>query len=236
MPPIVAKPRRLALLVYLTATSPRRFHSRDELIAMFWPEHDDAHGRAALRQAIHVLRRSLGERVVTPRGDTLGIEESRVWCDLCAFHQHWANGDAASVLRLYRGELLPGFHITAAPAFERWLDGERARVRRHAAQAAWTLASVAEQTGDWSRAAALAEAAIEAVPDDEVALRRLLSTYDRLGDRVRAVRTYDAFSARIASEYSVQPAPETQELIRSIRMRMRCREHAPPSTLADMSA
>lgn len=233
---IAAKPRRLALLVYLAASTRRGFHGREELMTLFWPEHDADHARAALRQAIHVIRRCLGNDVVTSRGNAIRIDPDRLWCDLAAFHHLSDRGEPAAALELFKGELLPAFHICSAPAFERWLDEERARVRRRAAQAAWMLAAAAEREGELSRAATWAESALNAVPDDEVALRRLLSTYDRLGDRVRAVRTYDAFSARIASEYSVLPAPETQELIRSIRMRMRCRGHALPSTLGDRPA
>lgn len=232
---LVAKPRRLALLAYLAAASPRRFHSRDELITLFWPEHDEAHGRAALRQAIHVLRRALGDDIITTRGAALRIDDERLSCDLASFHRLYERGETAAALELYRGELLPGFHISAAPAFERWLDAERGRLRYRVAQAAWSLASVAERDGETASAAGWAEAAVQFVPDDEVALRRLLSTYDRLGDRVRAVRTYQEFSVRIAREYAVQPSPETQELIRVIRMRMCCRADSSLAVSAEMA-
>src|SRR5213080_356356 len=53
---LLAQPRRLALLAYLAAGTPRDFRRRDSLVALFWPELDQKHARAALREALHVLR------------------------------------------------------------------------------------------------------------------------------------------------------------------------------------
>ena len=47
---ILTQPRRLALLAYLAVTAPRGFQRRDRLLAMFWPEQDDEHARAALNR------------------------------------------------------------------------------------------------------------------------------------------------------------------------------------------
>src|SRR5437773_9688894 len=48
---LLTRSRRLALLAYLAAATPRGFHRRDTLLALFWPELDQDHARAALRQA-----------------------------------------------------------------------------------------------------------------------------------------------------------------------------------------
>src|SRR2546426_2417448 len=44
---LLAQPRRLALLAYLAAATPRDFQRRDSLVALFWPELDQKHARAA---------------------------------------------------------------------------------------------------------------------------------------------------------------------------------------------
>src|SRR3989475_4150125 len=64
---VLAQPKRVALLAYLAVTP--RFHRRDSLVALFWPDLDQEHARAALRQALHGLRRALGEGVLVTRGD-----------------------------------------------------------------------------------------------------------------------------------------------------------------------
>ena len=65
---LLAQPRRLALLAYLAVAAPRGLHRRDAILTLFWPELDQQHARAALRQALRVIRGSLGA-VLTSRGD-----------------------------------------------------------------------------------------------------------------------------------------------------------------------
>src|SRR6058998_4366724 len=83
---LLSQPRRLALLAYLAAATPRGLHRRDTLLALFWPELDQEHARAALRQALHVLRTALGADVVVTRGDDdIGLDSGLLWTDVAAF-------------------------------------------------------------------------------------------------------------------------------------------------------
>src|SRR6266550_3676088 len=85
---LLGQPRRLALLAYLAAASPQGFHRRDTLLALFWPELDQEHARAALRQALHVVRDALGGDTVTSRGDEeIGLDFAQVSCDVAAFER-----------------------------------------------------------------------------------------------------------------------------------------------------
>ena len=56
------QPKRLALLAYLAAARPFGPHRRDVLTGLFWPELDDTRARAALRQALHGVRKTLEDR------------------------------------------------------------------------------------------------------------------------------------------------------------------------------
>src|SRR6266702_97246 len=119
---LLGQPRRLALLAYLAAASPQGFHRRDTLLALFWPELDQEHARAALRQALHVVRDALGGDAVTSRGDEeIGLDFAQVSCDVAAFESALRNGQLEEALDLYRGALLEGFFISDAPVFERCL-------------------------------------------------------------------------------------------------------------------
>src|SRR5256885_12406839 len=120
---LLGQPRRLALLAYRAAATPRRLHRRDSLVALFWPELDQEHARAALRQALHGLRHSLGEGVLVTRGDEdIGVAPEQVRCDVVEFERAAQAGQLADALDLYRGDLLEGFFIRGAPAFEQWLQ------------------------------------------------------------------------------------------------------------------
>jgi DNA-binding SARP family transcriptional activator/tetratricopeptide (TPR) repeat protein len=217
---LLAQPKRVALLAYLAAARPRRFHRRDSLLALFWPELDQEHARAALRQALHGLRRSVGEGAVESRGDEeIRLSDQYVWCDALAFDTAVDLAHHAEALELYRGDLLGGFFISGAPEFERWLEDERARLRRRAVETAWTLAESCRVTGDRSLASHWARYAAALVRDDEDALRRLIALLGNLGDKAGALQAYDVFARRLTEEYEAQPAAETRALISDIRSR-----------------
>jgi DNA-binding SARP family transcriptional activator/TolB-like protein len=215
---VLAQPRRAAFLCYLALAVPRGFHRRDTLFAIFWPEDDAEHARHALRQSVYVLRRALGPETIVSRGDDeLGLAPDRIRCDVWAFEAAVDQGRAADALALYRGELLPGFHISAAPDFERWLDQERSRLRQRAREAAWALAAARERDGDPAGAAEAAHRAVAFFPTDETALRRLVLLLERVGERAAAVRAYETFAWRLRGEYELEPSAETQALVARIR-------------------
>lgn len=217
---VLEQPKRLALLVYLALAAPGAFRSRDAALALFWPESDEHRARSALNQALHFLRESLGPGVIARRGGgEVGIAADALWCDAVAFEQAVKSGDATEALRLYQGDLLPGFFIDDAPDFDRWLEEQRARFRREASDAARRLAEAAEQRGELPAAVVWARRSSELSEDDETSLQRLLRLLDRLGDRAGALRAYKAFAARLSRELDAKPSAETQKLVAAIRAR-----------------
>ena len=216
--PLVRQPKRTALLAFLAAAHARGPHRRDTLLAMFWPESDTAHARAALSQALYVLRAALGEAAIVSPGDgAVSLDEKAVWCDAAAFEAALDAGRPGDALALYRGDLLEGFFVTGAPEFERWLDGERARLRERASQGAWALAEERAAAGDAVEAGRWARRAAELVPADEAVARRLMTFLSGLGDRAAAVRAFEEFESRLAREYELEPSAETRGLAETIR-------------------
>ncbi|MGH7582236.1 MAG: BTAD domain-containing putative transcriptional regulator [Gemmatimonadales bacterium] len=215
---VLAQPRRAALLCYLALATPRGFHRRDTLFAMFWPEHDAEQARHALRQAVYFLRRALGPNAIVSRGDEeVALVAGQVRCDVREFEAALSQGRAADALALYQGELLAGFHISDAPDFERWLDAERSRLRDQAEEAAWTLAAACQQDGNVAGAVDAARRAVALATTDEIALRRLMLLLECAGDRAAAVRAYEAFTRTLRTEYQLEPSAETQVLVARIR-------------------
>ncbi|MGE0353537.1 MAG: BTAD domain-containing putative transcriptional regulator [Gemmatimonadales bacterium] len=218
VPAVLKQPKRLALLAYLGASTPRRFHRRDSLLALFWPDLDASHARAALRRAIYFLRKALGDTVIAGRGDEeIAVDEAGFWCDAAAFELALAEGKLEAALRLYQGDLLEGFFVTQASEFERWLDQERVRLRDRAAAAARQLAGRQEQDGRLQGAVEWARRETDLAPFDEGAARRLVTLLERQGDRAAALHAYDSFAARIRSAYDIDPSPETRALADRIR-------------------
>ena len=217
---VLTQPKRIALLAYLAVASPHRFHRRDILLGLFWPELDQDHARAALRQALLGLRQALGPVTLTGRGDEeVGLDQAGVWCDARAFDERLSAGDTERALELYRGDFLEGFFLSGADEFERWVEEQRTRLRQAAARAAGAVIERCEAAGDIATAAEWARRAAGLMPLDEGVVQRLIALLDRLGDRVGAVGVYERFAARIANEFEVKPAPETMALISTVRTR-----------------
>ncbi|HYR08674.1 MAG TPA: BTAD domain-containing putative transcriptional regulator, partial [Longimicrobium sp.] len=215
---VLSQPKRLALLAYLASATPRGFHSRDTLLALFWPESDQERARNSLRQALHQLRRSLGDDVVVSRGDReVGLDPARLSCDAAEFDQALEEGRFEDALKLYRGDLLPGFFIDDAAEAERWLEEERARRRRAAVDAAGRLAEREEARGEWRAAALWAERALSFAPSEEAALRRLLVLRERAGEPAAALAAYADFERRLQAEYGLAPSAETLRLVEQLR-------------------
>ncbi|MHB1097161.1 MAG: AfsR/SARP family transcriptional regulator [Gemmatimonadaceae bacterium] len=214
---ILTQPRRVALLAMLVLEGARGFVRRDRLAAIFWPEQDTANARAALRKAVHALRRALGDESVLARGDDeLRVDPDRLWCDALAFDAAHQAGAHARALELYRGPLLDGFHADLAE-FDRWLDTAREERREAAVGSAWALASRLEQEQDLTRAAHWARRVARLAGTDERRVRAAMGLLERAGSRADAVRIYDDFAAFLQREFEVAPATETQALAARLR-------------------
>ena len=164
---LCTRPKLLAILMYVTLARPHGFFSQDVLLAMFWPESDTHRAQLSLRQSLHLLRRSLGEEIVVRRGRTeIGIRCDRISCDALAFDVAIAEGRLECALKLYQGDLLPGFYAPYAPEFERWLSGERDRLRKSAVDAVRKLAHQSKAQNDFDSATIWALRWVELAPDD----------------------------------------------------------------------
>ena len=173
---ILAQPKRVALLAYLAAGGKGESQRRDTLLGLFWPDLDESRARHALNQSLYVLRRAVGPSVVVSTGDEeLALDPEAIWCDAAEFVEAAEAGREREALDHYRGDLLDGFFISEAPEFEKWLDGERARLRRLAARAAWSLAEEEESAGNEDAAAEWARRAAEYSLENESAVRRLIA-------------------------------------------------------------
>ena len=216
---LLRQPKRMALLCYVVAAHPDRLHGRDVLLGMFWPELDRRRARAALRQSLYYIRRAVGPSVLVCEGDRVGVRPEGVWCDVRAFRALLAEEAREEALELYRGDLLPGFHVAGAPGFERWMDEEGARLRRMALLATSELSADEERRGNLLGALHWSRRHLDLAPVDERALRRVLALLDRLGDRSGAERTYRDFVRRLRREYDLEPSPETARVAAAIRDR-----------------
>ena len=159
---LLRQPKRLALLAYLVIPAPGSWHRRDTLLGIFWPDLDATRARTALRNALYVLRQTLGDGVVRTRGDEeVAIDPTALQTDLAALGEALRTGRPGDVLALYRGELLPSLYPTDSPEFHPWLDAQRTRLRLQVAKAGSEWAAALEREGRLREALAAARRVLE---------------------------------------------------------------------------
>ncbi len=215
---LLRQPKRLALLAYLVGPVPGTWHRRDTLLALFWPDLDSGRARSSLRNALYILRQTLGEAVVRTRGDDeVSIDPAALETDLGALRTALADGRVDEALVLYRGDLLPGLFPPESEGFQRWLDDERGQLKVEVARAAAKRAASLQQEGKLDQALAAARRVVEIDPDDEPAVRRLIGLHDAAGDRAGALTLFERYRARLVAEFDAEPASETMVMVERIR-------------------
>lgn len=190
----VSQRSRLALLAVLATAGPAGV-SRDKLLALLWPESDDERARHALKQGVYALRRDLGTENAIVGTATLSLDASVVGSDVREFDDAIGRGDDETATVLYAGPFLDGVFIKAAPEFDQWAAGERARLERAHLDAIGRLARAADATGDshsalqWWRRAAVAEPLSGRVA---LSLMRALADTGDLSAAIQHARVHEA--------------------------------------------
>jgi tetratricopeptide (TPR) repeat protein len=126
---ILAQPKRLGLLTYLTIATPRGFHRRDVLLSLLWPDVPESRGRNALRQALFHLREHMPGALISRQDGAIAIAPGTITCDVHDFEAAAQRRDASAVGALYGGDLIPAFSIGDAEPFNEWLEDRRAELR-----------------------------------------------------------------------------------------------------------
>ncbi len=218
--------KEAAFVVYLAITS--RAHPREALAELFWPERPPDQSLANLRVLLSRLRKKLGSHLVVAR-DAIGLADDRLHVDLRQLHAALDALDAdpggaaervrAALRGLAPGVLAAGVSVAGSPAFDGWLDTERAALDRRVAAARVLLLELALSRGDVEAAVEHSAAVVAADALDEVACRRHMSLLARAGRRAEALACFDVCRQALAAELEVEPEDETTDLAAALRAR-----------------
>jgi DNA-binding SARP family transcriptional activator/Tfp pilus assembly protein PilF len=207
--------RRLGVLARL-AVADGRGVSRDELLAMFWPESDGEAARHSLDQLLYESRRSLG---VSPMigTTTLRLDPTVIACDVTDWAAALDRGDVERAVAVYRGPFLQGFYLQKSPDFDRWVESERAAFAAQYRRALETLATKASHDGEfdvavqwWRRLAA----------EDRFGSRTALGLMHAMvdaGDRAGALEFARVHERIVATELEATPDPAVARYAEALR-------------------
>jgi predicted ATPase/DNA-binding SARP family transcriptional activator len=203
----------VALLVYLAYQD--AWVSRDELLALLWPDSDEARARSNLRK---LLSRELKRFDFV---DEVEVQMQRLRWRVANDHRDFRaaleGGAWSEADRLYRGELLAGARLNGMPEFEGWLELERHNLHQRWREAVVVAADAERERGDYAAAAGRLERLHRADPFDEGGFQRLLVTLQQGGERDRALILYRNFRHRLEVDMGTEPEGATQTLAAEIR-------------------
>ncbi|MGH2619912.1 MAG: ATP-binding protein [Anaerolineales bacterium] len=228
--PLVVDTRKAtAMLIYLAVTG--QAHRRERLAAMFWPESDTAHAKAALRRTLSSLRKALHGEWLEVSRDLLAVQPA--WLDSQAFaellvgtlgHGHPA---AESCIRciapltqamvLYRGDFLAGFSLPDSPQFDEWQYFTERALQRKCTEALQLLSAAHQSAGNFEKALEAADRLLAFDALNETAHRQLMRLYVSLGRRDLALKQYRDCVRVLQAELGTPPLEETVDLYERIR-------------------
>ena len=209
-----------ALLHYLLSR-PERSASRDELIAITWPQDPPQDPGAALRPLLSRLRRGLAPATLEGRQQLRLILPAPVWFDVeeaaaaveaardAARRGAWesAREQAAAAVELLRPGFLPGQE-------GEWAEARRREIEELELEALELLARGGLGLGGAELASAerASRELIARSPYRETGHRFLIEALAAGGNAAEALRAYEELRVLLREELGASPAPEVQAL------------------------
>lgn len=188
--------------------------SRDELIALFWPELDEGTARLNFRRLLSFVRRDLPDPdALVATSDSVSLDPQLVWSDTDAIqhlkHVDTVNGWIAAA-DLYGGPFLSGFYLRNCVDYELWQSTTMHRLREDCLEALAKLIDHTANRGDIERATEYARRYLEINNLQETIHQKLISFYVQMGKRDLAVRQFEECVLILERELGVEPFPETR--------------------------
>lgn len=192
----------------------RGIRSRPYVAGTLWPDTSEDRALASLRAAVLRTRRRapgvLQSGRMTVRLDesvSVDVHEVVHWTDLV---EELPVDEAVKLVdRVGDGELLPGW-------YEDWVILERARFERIRLRALELVAHRALESGALGAALKAASEAMLIEPLLESVRAVTIRAHLLSGNRVEAVREFDAYRKQLELELGIEPSPDLVELVRPL--------------------
>jgi len=219
-----------ALLAYLVLHRDRT-HTRDVLLAEFWPDYNQHRARNALNTTLWRLRQAIepdgvpaGTFVSTSPSGELGFDPgSNYWLDVAVFEAEAGRflskepgrrqpADAQAlqgVLALYTGDLLEGF-------YDDWALRERERQRLLYLKCLASLLNWYQEHQEYEVALSYGQQILDHDPLREEIHREMMRLYLKTGRRPLAVQQYNTLRTILSEELGIAPMASTRALYRRI--------------------
>ncbi|MFI5235267.1 MAG: ATP-binding protein [Gemmatimonadales bacterium] len=208
--------KHLALLIFLAIE--QRVHRRDRLAELLWPGSTELEGRHSLATALSVLRAKLGHAMLDAHRDTVRLVPGAIELDLDRLAAGEVLGsDITPALKV--APLLEEFEVADATGWNQWRDALTARWQPAIRDALLALIDRSRRHGDTRAMEHLADSLLSIDPLSEEGIRSKMEARAFAGDRLSALRLFEAWKERLADEVGAQPG----DLVEGMAVRLRRR-------------
>jgi predicted ATPase/DNA-binding SARP family transcriptional activator len=184
-------------------------HSREKLSALLWGDSTDDQARHSLRTALATIRKALGDDALIADRETVQLNPGfAVWVDAREISDfRFQISDSVSpqseILNLKSEiDLLPNF-------YDEWILPERERLRAIYLDALLQIAQQHRAKSEYARAIEIVQKILTHDSAHEKAYQHLIFCLAATGDRIGALKQFDACEKKLRDELGVAPSPET---------------------------
>lgn len=219
VPTLVPSRPAQSLLAYLLLTAGIA-HRREKLAGLLWPDSSKDNARSNLRQALWRVRKALGENsspdLTYLFSDQFSVEfntNSNYWLDVSTLEGRakkvTATDQLMDLLKLYRGELLPGF-------YDEWVLLERQRLQALYEREVERLLDQLKEEQRWREMLEWGEQWIAYGQNPEPAYRALMNAHGALGNRSNVAQTFERCVQALRDDLGVEPSELTLNLFKKL--------------------
>jgi len=204
--------------------------SREELLALLWPDEEGETGRNRLRVELAALRRQFQ----TPKQASIQMIEAyrlgirlhpeAFTTDVAEFEQRLSQAAQAGerpeqtalwrqAVELYRGDLLPAYDTE-------WIVTERMRLAALHQETLRRLIRRLAQERDFDQAIAYAQRALQFDAWNEEAHFDLIRLLVAVGQPTAAIRQYETLEQTLREQFAARPAAAVREFIQQVQVRL----------------
>lgn len=185
----------------MIATSANNGLRRELAAAMLWSRSPETQARTNLRQALSVIRTTIGDKIILSNGGMLALDRGLVALDIDALDDESIDlGDSVSN---FGGPFLDGISINE-PSFEEWLAAKRATYARTVRDSLFDAGSAALKSGNAQRALQAADRILTLDQFEEAGMALCLKAHAATGERSRVQIRFDEFECLLRKDLGIE--------------------------------
>lgn len=206
--PVLLPFKKAEALLYCLAL--KKTISREQAASLLWDTEDSQAAKKNLRHTLYTVKKAFDlELIVSPKKHLLALNPDYTY-DI-DYDEFVKSQDVS----LYEGELMQGFTLKNAEAFESWLDMERTELRDMYLHRLYQrmLEPAGQEVAEMEQ---LFARYVKIDPLDERVYQRMMECYQKNGLYYKGIKVYQNVSKLLNTELRIAPCAELTQLHRQL--------------------